>query len=190
MNDPFLLVLAGPNGSGKSTVLHNYVERELWERAYYINPDYFYQNVNTSRIPFPNFKKWEDYSVDKKSNYIIETVLANGEVVSNIQQASRNGYFVKLLYIYTDNPDINIRRIRERSKKGGLWVPEDYVVEMYYKSLKNLKSLINIIDIVEIYNNTIERVLPTKKVVYHHGHLDGDKLCDFVSIDKKPSLFI
>ena len=100
MNDPFLLVLAGPNGSGKSTVLHNYVERELWERAYYINPDCFYQNVNTSRIPFPNSKKWEDYSIDKKSNYIIETVLANGEVVSNIQQASRNGYFVKLLYIY------------------------------------------------------------------------------------------
>ena len=66
------------------------------------------------------------------------------------------GFEIVLVYIGTDNVEINLGRIRNRVLAGGHDVPEDDVRRRYRRSFENLAIAIKRADHVILFDNSTE----------------------------------
>ena len=48
------------------------------------------------------------------------------------------GYDAYLYFVCIDSPEVNISRVNNRVDKGGHEVPEDKIIDRYYRTLENL----------------------------------------------------
>lgn len=67
--------------------------------------------------------------------FSFETVMSSKDKVDFLQTAQQNGFRTYLYYIATDDPIINIYRVRHRVRMGGHPVPEDKIISRYQRSL-------------------------------------------------------
>lgn len=68
--------------------------------------------------------------------------------------AQQMGYRTYLYYIATDDPDINITRVRQRVAAGGHDVPQDKIISRYERSLKQLSEAIQVTNRAYIFDNS------------------------------------
>ncbi len=141
---PVLVVIAGPNGSGKTAITDMLRCRHDWTEGL--------TEVNPDRLAEEEFGGWNDReaiikAADKaelireeclrrQEGLLFETVLSTPGKVDFIRRAKSAGYFVRLVYVATDSPEINLMRIAWRTALGGHDVPEEKVISRYEKSLK------------------------------------------------------
>ena len=167
MEKPKLLIVAGPNGSGKTSVTSKILKHKWIDGCEYVNPD------NIARDMFGDWNSPE--AVMKAVNHaatirenciangrslIFETVLSAPDKISFIQQAKQKGYFIRLFFIGTDNPQINAARIAYRVMIGGHDVPIQKIISRYYKSVANCSLLVPVVDRLYVYDNSINNVFP------------------------------
>ena len=167
MEKPKLLIVAGPNGSGKTSVTGKILKHEWIEGCEYINPDNIARNVfgdwnspdavlNAARYATEAREK----CITEGRNLIFETVLSASDKVPFIQQAKQQGYFVRLFFIGTDNPQINAARVAHRVMAGGHDVPIPKIISRYYKSITNCGLLVPVVDRLYVYDNSVDNVFP------------------------------
>jgi predicted ABC-type ATPase len=72
----------------------------------------------------------------------LETVMSHPGKVALLREAQLAGYRTYLYYVATDDPEINVSRVRNRVGLGGHPVPEDKIVSRYYRSLDQLMAAI------------------------------------------------
>jgi predicted ABC-type ATPase len=70
------------------------------------------------------------------------------------------GFFIRLFYVCTSDPAINVARITQRYLNGGHEVPISKVISRYYKSLVNATKAISFVDRAYVYDNSIDNQLP------------------------------
>lgn len=70
------------------------------------------------------------------------------------------GFFIRLFFVCTEAPEINVRRVARRYLEGGHEEPISKVVSRYYKSLMNLHCAAPIVDRLYVYDNSIEDQAP------------------------------
>jgi predicted ABC-type ATPase len=70
--------------------------------------------------------------------------------------AHRFGFEIVLVYIGTDNVEINLGRIRDRVLAGGHNVPETDVRRRYQRSLANLSIAVKRADHTILFDNSTE----------------------------------
>lgn len=61
--------------------------------------------------------------------------------VSKVDEVSKIvnlGYDAYLYFVCIDSPEVNISRVNNRVDKGGHEVPEDKIIDRYYRTLENL----------------------------------------------------
>lgn len=147
---PTLLIFAGPNGSGKSTVT------KLFKRyGEYSNADDIVLATGMSNLKAAQIADSRRYElIEEHKDFTFETVLSSKRKMELIKQAKDAGYFIKCVFVLTNNPNINIERVQSRVDKGGHDVPEDKIISRYYKSLKQIPELLSLCDIMHIYDNT------------------------------------
>lgn len=131
MHKPTLCVIAGPNGSGKTTTTEQLLANEWGADSVYINPD---------NIAKEEFGDWNDADA--------------------VLKASEAGFFIRLFFVCTESPEINVARIAKRYMNGGHEVPISKVVSRYFKSLELAKEAIKFVDRAYIYDNSKEDHLP------------------------------
>ena len=68
----------------------------------------------------------------------IETEMSHPSKLDIMKYARKKGYRVYLYFITTDDPKINIERVKVRIEKGGHDVPNDRIIDRYKKALDNL----------------------------------------------------
>lgn len=169
MNDlrPSLCIVAGPNGSGKTTTTQQLLKYEWTENSIYINPD---------NIAKEQFGDWNSPSavlqaaqtaqrlryecLENKKDFVFETVFSSEEKLEFVKIAKAKGFFIRIFFVCTDNPEINIRRITQRYLAGGHEVPISKVISRYYKSLINMNKAISLADRVYIYDNSVDYQMP------------------------------
>ncbi len=93
----------------------------------------------------------------QKLSFTFETVMSSVDKVEFLESAQNKGIKTYLYYIATDDPIININRVKNRVQNGGHNVPEEKISSRYYRSLSYLKRAIKASHRTYIYDNSGEK---------------------------------
>ena len=96
-------------------------------------------------------------------------------VLATLQQASDALYDVTLVFVGTENPQINVERVARRVQDGGHDVPTEKIIQRYYRSMALLPQAVELANRAIIFDNTdrsvrgvvlewIERIITTVSV--------------------------
>ncbi len=95
--------------------------------------------------------------LETNRSFTFETVMSSADKVTLLERAQRQGYRTYLYYIATDDPLINISRVKHRVKMGGHSVPEDKIISRYERSLSLLIEAIRHTNRAYIFDNSLYR---------------------------------
>jgi predicted ABC-type ATPase len=92
--------------------------------------------------------------LEQKTSFTFETVMSHPSKVVLLSRAQAMGYRTYLYFVATDDPAINISRVRHRVKLGGHAVPEDRIETRYHRSLDLLMEAIQHTNRAYIFDNS------------------------------------
>jgi predicted ABC-type ATPase len=164
---PELVVIAGPNGSGKTSITEQLLQHTWTENCLYINPDIIAQNEfggwNSPKAFLQAAQKAqslrEECLRDSRS-MAFETVFSAPDKIEFLHRAKDAGFFIRLFFVCTNSPEINVARIAQRVKEGGHTVPTEKIISRYSKSIAQCAAVVSIVDRAYIYDNSVEDVAP------------------------------
>lgn len=164
---PTLCVVAGPNGSGKTTTTELLLANEWTENSLYINPDIIaeqefggWNNPDAVLKAAQRATELRYQCLAAHRDFVFETVFSSQEKLDFLHKAHEAGFFIRLFYVCTKSPEINVARIAKRYMNGGHEVPISKVVTRYFKSLEHAKQAIAFVDRAYVYDNSVENQLP------------------------------
>jgi predicted ABC-type ATPase len=94
--------------------------------------------------------------IEAGRSFTFETVMSSADKVKTLQKAHNAGFRNYLYYVATEDPLINISRIKHRVRMGGHNVPDEKVVERYYRSLDLLLNAVRLTNRAYIFDNSGE----------------------------------
>jgi len=129
---PLLVVIAGPMGAGKTT----FYDAHLKEAVPVLVP------------PVPHQR---EAMLREHRSFAVEDLVVDTELLENATDA---GYATKVIFISTEDPNLNIGRILIRMSRGGQSVPLNTIPESYDESMRSLPKACKHADDVLVYDNT------------------------------------
>src|SRR5207253_11275685 len=82
--------------------------------------------------------KYAGEHLKNAESFAVETTLAGKNYLQMMLDARNRGFEILLVYIGTENVEINLTRLRNRVLAGGHDVPEEDVRRRYTRSFENL----------------------------------------------------
>ena len=182
-----IVAIIGPNGSGKTSAANAI---DITSRLPFINPD------DIARKEFShiadenerNLRAWHtcnairDFAIADGISFGFETVGSHPSKVDFLRSAKELGYKITVLFVGTECPDINVRRVQQRVKLGGHSVPEEKIRARYYRTMNLLSDYFEVADIATIWDNSIDvddnNPNPIREVLVHKS---SDTACAFRS---------
>lgn len=151
-SQPRILVFAGPNGSGKSTIT-----KGLPITGTYVNADEIKRISNCTDLEAAQeAEQIRQMLLKAHKDFTFETVLSTDRNLELLRQAKAQGYEIHAVFVLTNDPGINIRRVKSRVKAGGHDVPVEKIISRYERSLRNLQQLVRIADHTRVIDNSGE----------------------------------
>lgn len=89
-------------------------------------------------------------------SFTFESVMSHPSKVRFLEEAQQAGYRTYLYYVATDDPEINISRVRNRVALGGHAVPEGKIVSRYHRSMDLLMDAIKRSHRAYIFDNSTD----------------------------------
>jgi len=129
---PLLVVIAGPMGAGKTT---------------------FYDAHLKEAFPtlIPPISHQREAALREQRSFAVEDLVVDTELLESARDA---GYATKVVFISTEDPNLNVGRILVRMSRGGQSVPLNTIPESYKQSMKSLSEARKHADDVLVYDNT------------------------------------
>lgn len=134
---PNLYIISGCNGSGKTTASYNILP-EMLDCREFVNSDEFAKglapfnpesvSVLASRYMLLRIR----HLLRTKKDFAIETTLATRTLINMTKMAQAEGYFVTVLYLWLNSPDLAVARVKARVLAGGHDIPEETIRRRYY----------------------------------------------------------
>ena len=148
-----VLVFAGPNGSGKSTIT-----RGLPICGTYVNADDIKRAAHCTDLEAAQeAEQIRRMLLNAHRDFTFETVLSTDRNLELLRQAKAQGYEIHAVFVLTNDPQINVRRVQSRVKAGGHDVPVAKIISRYERSLRNLSQLVRIADHTRVIDNSGEK---------------------------------
>ncbi len=176
---PVLTIFAGPNGSGKSTLTRQ-IKTYGFSLGTYINADDIAselfaaarargEQVSRSDFEVPAF--WEaerrrQECVDRHADFAFETVFSHPSKLELIARAKAAGFIVKLYFVSTENPMLNVARVRKRVAEGGHAVPEDKIIARYRRTMSHLPEACLLVDEAVMFDNSGSSMRAVAQIVW------------------------
>ena len=144
MASPTVLIVGGPNGAGKTTLAEPYAEQK--DRPYLaadriaseLNPeDPYAARVEAGR----QFLRRLNAFIEKRTSFVVESTLAGRSLARSIDRMNEAGYITRIAFVVLNSADLCVRRVQERVRKGGHYVPDADVRRRYTRSKKNFWTL-------------------------------------------------
>lgn len=136
MPRPDLTVVGGPNGSGKSSVIRLLGEVGV-DLVNYHNADDIGREFDVSSQEAQAFVRAQrDTAIRERQSFTYETVMSHMSHIEAMQEARAAGFFVRLIFVTTDDPDINVARVANRVALGGHDVPEASIRGRYRRAMR------------------------------------------------------
>ncbi len=95
--------------------------------------------------------------LSQKVSFARESTLTSHFDFSLMQEAKRQGYAIRLVYIKLASAEVALSRVKSRASKGGHDVPPEDVVRRFHRSLNNLPRAIELADSFTLLDNTESR---------------------------------
>lgn len=157
---PTLTFIAGANGAGKTTLTR--WNSDLFKEIPLLDPDALANALQTrtsALLPIAAARhvltSAEEHLRNAES-FAVETTLAGRNYLQMMLEARNRGFEIVLVYIGTENVEINMARIRNRVLAGGHDVPEEDVRRRYKRSFVNLPVAINRSDHAILFDNSAD----------------------------------
>ena len=112
--------------------------------------------------------------LEQKISFTFETVMSHESKVALLAQAQAARYRTYLYFVATDDPAINISRVRNRVGLKGHNVPEDRIAPRYHRSLGLLMDAIRHTNRAYVFDNSVYN--EEKKHTWLAEITDGRKL--------------
>jgi predicted ABC-type ATPase len=129
---PALFIIAGPLGAGKTTFYEAYLKDAFPTLV---------PAVRAQQRPF----------LDDRRSFAVEDVCVDTQLLDDAKAA---GYTTKVLFISTEDANLNLGRILVRMRRGGKPEPVSSVIDSYQESPKNLTEVCKHTDELVLYDNT------------------------------------
>jgi predicted ABC-type ATPase len=95
-----------------------------------------------------------DSLIRSKTSFSFETVMSHLNKIDLLKRARAKGFRNYLYFVATEDPEINIDRVKIRVKEGGHDVPRNKIVSRYHRSLNNLLPAIRSTDRAYFFDNS------------------------------------
>lgn len=86
--------------------------------------------------------------------FTFETVMSSDDKIDFMREARARGYRVYLYFVATDDPTINVDRVRRRVKQGGHPVPAKKVRERYARSIGLMTEACGVAHRAYVFDNS------------------------------------
>lgn len=170
---PVFWIFAGPNGSGKSTAYARTNPEGEARPFWIINPDALTLEIvsregltvgDANLEAVKRLEAWLEATVLVHRSLGVETVLSTSKYRRLVTLAKSRGYRINLFYVILDSPQRNVERVRRRFAAGGHDVPEQKIVDRYWRSLEQMPWFLDQADRAWINDNSgAEVVLVAEK---------------------------
>ncbi len=138
---PVLWVIAGPNGAGKTTFAKEFLPKVGITE--FLNADFIAAGLSPLHPEMGAFqagrlllRRW-DKLVDQRISFAVESTLSGKTYFGKLERARAAGYRIHMTYLWLPSVRISLKRIRQRVKMGGHFVPEKDVRRRFPVSLVN-----------------------------------------------------
>jgi predicted ABC-type ATPase len=184
---PILLMVAGPNGSGKTTLTRQ-LRADGIVLGKYINPDDIAATlIGSYRERVAAAQRLAETQrqdcLSRRQSFSFETVMSHASKIEILKQAHLLGYFNVLYFVGTENPELNVARVRQRVALGGHDVPPDRIIARYNRTMDLLPDAIRNADRVVLFDNSYRfessgmvRLTPFAEIVLKGGRHVGMRL--------------
>lgn len=164
---PLLTLVCGPNGAGKST----YTALAGVSLEYpVVDADRIAAETGLGPVAAGReaYRRIQGLLANQRS-FARESTLTAKFDFELMQEAKRQGYHVRFVYIGLDSPTKSMERVGSRFAFGGHDVPEADLLRRYGRSLENLPQAVSLADTVIILNNNDKDYKPV--AVFEKGAL-------------------
>jgi predicted ABC-type ATPase len=89
-------------------------------------------------------------------SFCTETVFSDpqGAKLQYLKQAREAGYYVFLIFIGLDSPELSMARVMQRVEAGGHDVPDEKLLARYKRTMANLQAAIPLVDEAFLFDNS------------------------------------
>ncbi len=102
----------------------------------------------------PALRHQQQPFLDDRRSFAVEDIRVDAQLLDHAKAA---GYSTKVLFISTEDANLNVGRILVRMSRGGQAVPVSSVIDSYRESTKNLSEVPKHADELLVYDNTAHR---------------------------------
>jgi predicted ABC-type ATPase len=159
-----MIVIAGPPGSGKSSRFplssFGVDSFNADERAAELNFGSF-RKISPeirSRVN-QEFERWVLGHIGAQQDFALETTLRSTITFEQAKLARERGFWTTMDYVSSGGVDESVRRIMERSYRGGHSASERLIAQIYERSITNLLAALEFpesgFEVVKIYDNSV-----------------------------------
>jgi hypothetical protein len=116
----------------------------------------FYEAYLKEAFPtvVPPLRHLQQPFLDERRSFVVEDIHVNTQLLDDAKIA---GYSRTVLFISTEDAQLNVGRILVRMSRGGQAVPVSSVIASYGESTENLPEVLNHADELILYDNTAHR---------------------------------
>ncbi len=160
-----MYIIAGPNGSGKSTFAEEFIREK---NLVFVNADMIAADLSTDAVDRSVmfragkiFFQKVNQLVKENASFVIETTLSGKYTAKIIDKLKKQGYKIKMVYVFVETPQLSIERIKVRVRKGGHHVSDEDVIRRFSRSKENFWDVYrDMVDSWEVYNNSGKKFMP------------------------------
>ncbi|HEY7743318.1 MAG TPA: zeta toxin family protein [Burkholderiales bacterium] len=190
-----IYVIAGVNGAGKSSI------GGAAFRAFggdYYNPDEAARQLIAADpgqdVSEANSAAWKQgvgllrQAIAERLDFAFETTLGGNTVPRLLAEAAAQGIAIYVWYAGLSSPELHLRRVRSRVRRGGHDIPEEAIRRRYERSRLNLIALLPLLAALRMYDNSAEAnpadgATPAPVLVLH---IERGKILDPADLPRAP----
>lgn len=157
---PLVYIIAGSNGAGKTTFAKEFLLKQVHCKEF-INADFLAQGFSPFAPEAAAMKagrfvleRIQEFAHENKT-FAFETTLSGKTYVHVLKSLKKKGYLINLYFLWLPNVEIALKRIKERTLRGGHHIPEKDVRRRFKQGLFNFfklyEPLLNFWSIIDNY---------------------------------------